>query len=233
MKDARFDGQRLSALLEGRLEGAQRDELLAYLALADEDYFVVVDTASILHELEEQEAKAHTVLPMAVRRAKWPSAVFGGIGYSAPRVHKKKETKDGGLADTHAWKALLRGDTVKYQIAEFAGGLLFRPTVAELLQISGFNVATLIQRHELLTVPLPGGEPGFPALQFTKGRRIRSGVPEVAKTGAHVDAWILLSILVDDVEDGAGGTLLERLDEWMVLEDVLNRLATYGEHLAG
>jgi hypothetical protein len=40
----------------------------------------------------------------------------------------------------------------------------------------------------------------------------------------------VLSILVDEPEDGSGGTLLERLDEAAVRADVLTRIATYGEH---
>jgi hypothetical protein len=101
------------------------------------------------------------------------------------------------------------------------------------LHISVPGVKQRVERHKLLAVPLPGGQWGFPALQFGKDGHVRPGIPEVARAGAHVDPWTLLSILVDDVEDGRGGLLLERLDEPAVLTDVLNRLATYGEHVAG
>lgn len=56
MKEPRHDDERLSALLDGRLNGPERDELLAYLAAADEDYHVLVETAAILHEVEAEDA---------------------------------------------------------------------------------------------------------------------------------------------------------------------------------
>lgn len=56
MKEPRHDDERLAALLEGRLEGPERDELLAYLATADEDFHVFAKTAAVLREMEEEEA---------------------------------------------------------------------------------------------------------------------------------------------------------------------------------
>lgn len=57
MKEPRHDDERLAALLEGRLEGPERDELLAYLATADEDLYVFAKTAAALREMEEEEAE--------------------------------------------------------------------------------------------------------------------------------------------------------------------------------
>jgi hypothetical protein len=56
-------------------------------------------------------------------------------------------------------------------------------------------------------------------------------VPEIARAGAVHDAWTVLSILVDDVADGSG-MLLERLDDPAVLRDAVQRLESYGEHVA-
>ena len=56
MKEPRPDDERLAALLEGRLVGPERDELLAYLAAADEDLLVFAKTAAVLREMEEDEA---------------------------------------------------------------------------------------------------------------------------------------------------------------------------------
>lgn len=56
MKEPRHDDERLAALLEGRLEGQERDELLAYLANAGEDYQVFANSAAVLREIEEEEA---------------------------------------------------------------------------------------------------------------------------------------------------------------------------------
>lgn len=52
MKEPRHDDERLSALLEGKLDERERRELLAYLAEADEDYEVFAEAAAVLHELE-------------------------------------------------------------------------------------------------------------------------------------------------------------------------------------
>jgi hypothetical protein len=79
------------------------------------------------------------------------------------------------------------------------------------LRISVPGVKQRMDRRKLLAVPLPGGQWGFPALQFAEGGRVRPGVPEVAKAGAERDPWTVLSILVDDAPDGSG-ILLERLD---------------------
>jgi hypothetical protein len=57
VKEPRHDDERLSALLAGRLEGPERDELLAYLSTADEDREVVANTAAILREMEEEDAR--------------------------------------------------------------------------------------------------------------------------------------------------------------------------------
>lgn len=125
---------------------------------------------------------------------------------------------------------LLRGAQAKSQIADFVGGLLSSSQAAAVLGITVPGVKQRMERHKLIAVPLAGGQWGFPALQFAQDGRVRSGVPEVTRAGAHLDPWALLSILVDDVEDARGGLLLERLDEPAVLADVRNRLATYGEH---
>lgn len=127
---------------------------------------------------------------------------------------------------------LLRGAQAKGQIAALAGGLLTSSQAAAVLRITVPGVKQRMDRHKLLAVPLSGGQWGFPALQFGEDGRVRSGVAEVAKAGARVDPWALLSILVDDVEDARGGLLLERLDEPAVLADVRDRLATYGDHVA-
>lgn len=250
MKETRYDGQRLSALLDGRMDEQQRDELLAYLASADEDYLVFVDTATILHELEEEEnAREHSapdrnVIPGLARpwprfferafhwRSKQkdvPRAIEPLARKQPPPEASSESTFDGGTSDKSGWETLLREKEGKRQIAASAGGLLSSSAVAEILQISPSSVTSWLQRPELLAVPLAEGQLGFPALQFRNGH-VRPGITEVLKAGSHIDAWVLLSILIDDVEDGRGGTLLERLDEPAVLADVLNRLATYGTH---
>lgn len=58
MNEPRKDDERLSALLEGRVTGPERDALLAHLSASEDDYEVFVDTAEILEALEEEDARA-------------------------------------------------------------------------------------------------------------------------------------------------------------------------------
>ena len=142
-------------------------------------------------------------------------------------------TPETRAASENDWaELLLRGAEAKSRIAELAGGLMSSTEAAALLRISVPGVKQRVERRKLLAVPLPGGQWGFPALQFAQGGHVRAGVPEAAEAGAEVDPWALLSILVDDAPGAAGGVLLERLDDPAVLRDVLGRLATYGEHAA-
>lgn len=74
MKEPREDDERLSALLEGRVEGRQREDLLAHLAAADDDYEVFASTASVLRALEEEDARtSRGTVPPTMRRRGWPS----------------------------------------------------------------------------------------------------------------------------------------------------------------
>ncbi len=87
MKEPRPDDERLSALLDKRLTGRQRDELLAHLAADDEDYQVFVDTADILREAEEEDApgKARDQPREGARPPAWAGAALHRWTYGAPR----------------------------------------------------------------------------------------------------------------------------------------------------
>jgi len=139
----------------------------------------------------------------------------------------RPSTAEGDWADL-----LLRGAEAKREIAELVGGLLTSSEAAAVLRISVPGVKQRMERRTVLAVPMTGGQWGFPALQFDAGGHVRTGIPEVLKVSAHVPAWTLLSILVDEVEDARGGMLLERLEDERVMRDVLNRVTTYGEHVA-
>lgn len=74
MTDLRPDDEQLSALIEGRLQGRQRDELLAQLADDDDEYQLFVDSADVFHELQEEDARAEasarqTTPPPSMRTA--------------------------------------------------------------------------------------------------------------------------------------------------------------------
>jgi len=55
VNDPRIDAERLAKLLGGRLGPRERDELLAYLAFADDDYGLFVEAAAVLRELEVED----------------------------------------------------------------------------------------------------------------------------------------------------------------------------------
>jgi hypothetical protein len=57
VKEPRPDDERLSALLAGRLEGPEREELLAHLSTSDEDLEVFAHAAAILREMDEEDAR--------------------------------------------------------------------------------------------------------------------------------------------------------------------------------
>lgn len=74
MKEPREDDERLSALLEGRVKDRQREEMLAHLAAADDDYEVFTDTAAVLRALEEEDERARRgPVPPSMRKTRWPS----------------------------------------------------------------------------------------------------------------------------------------------------------------
>jgi hypothetical protein len=136
------------------------------------------------------------------------------------------------VQDSDWTELLLRGAEAKSRVAALAGGLLSSSQAAAVLRISVPGVKQRLERGKLLAVPLPGGQRGFPALQFGEDGHVRAGVAEVAAAGAHIDPWALLSILTDENDGAAGGTLLERLGDEAVLADVLSRVRSYGEHAA-
>jgi hypothetical protein len=89
VKEPRHDDERLAALLAGRLEGQERDELLAYLSTADEDLEVFAHSAAILREMDEEDAPGNEtggkVLPPR-REARVPSMSRSTRGWrKAPR----------------------------------------------------------------------------------------------------------------------------------------------------
>lgn len=100
MKEPRYDDEHLAALLAGRLEGPERDEMLAYLATHDDDAEVVINAAAVLREMEEEDAQAAaaavradspsqrvTVPPSVTRRARgWPRRTPRWVAISAVLV---------------------------------------------------------------------------------------------------------------------------------------------------
>ena len=67
MKDSNIDPERLAALIDGKLTGAKRDEVIAQLARSDEAYEIFVDAAGVVRELEEEGQPAGAETDEAVR----------------------------------------------------------------------------------------------------------------------------------------------------------------------
>ncbi|HEX8675269.1 MAG TPA: hypothetical protein VF710_25465 [Longimicrobium sp.] len=209
---ARGSGVRRGARVAGEVPSAEMQRVAGVRASLGKriERFVV----HALERMSEEDL-------MKAVAAQSPSETFAEIMLAAPEPRE------------HDWsELLLRGAAAKSEIMEAAGGLLSSSEAAALLKISAPGVKQRVQRRALLAVPLPGGQWGFPARQFDRDGRVRPGVAAVAAAGAEIDPWVLLSILVDDAEDGGGGILLERLDDPGVRQDALSRLATHGEHVA-
>jgi hypothetical protein len=69
VKEPTNDDERLSALLDGRLDGRQREEMLARLSVSGDDRRVFTATAAILRELEEGGEETDTVPDVANSRS--------------------------------------------------------------------------------------------------------------------------------------------------------------------
>jgi hypothetical protein len=140
---------------------------------------------------------------------------------------------DVGLTEESGWtRALARGAARKQEMIQRANGCLSSGEVAQLLGISVSAVNQRKNKHRsILAVPLSGGEWGFPVRQFDDAN-VRRGIAEVVKAAGEMNPWILLSILLEPVAEEDGPTLLDQLDDPAVRQDVLNRLRTYGEHVA-
>jgi hypothetical protein len=161
---------------------------------------------------------------MRAVEAPTPAATIAQIISASPDV---------GLTQESSWThALARGAAHKQEMIQRAGGVLSSAQVAELLDISVSAVNQRKNKHRsILAVPLSGGEWGFPVRQFAE-ENVRAGVAEVVKAAGDMNPWILLSILLEPVAEEEGPTLLDRLDDPALRQDALNRVRTYGEHVA-
>ncbi|HEY0035172.1 MAG TPA: hypothetical protein VGB66_00720, partial [Longimicrobium sp.] len=124
------------------------------------------------------------------------------------------------------------GAVRKQELIGRAGGCYSSSEVAALLRISVSAVNLRKKRRRILTVPLTGGEAGFPARQFAESD-VRAGVAEVVQAAGEMNPWVLLSILLAPVDDPDGPVLLDRLDDERVRTDALGRVQSYGVHGAG
>jgi hypothetical protein len=79
------DDERLAALLDGKLDERQRQELLAQLVTSGEDHDVFANTAAVLRELEAQDAAAAGLEAGAASAPVAAAALPPTLGPGAPR----------------------------------------------------------------------------------------------------------------------------------------------------
>lgn len=136
---------------------------------------------------------------------------------------------EAGLArETATTRALARGAAAKQEMIQASGGCLSSSEVAKLLGKTVSAVNQRRARNQILAVPLSGGEWGFPASQFSAGD-LRSGVATVVSAAETMNPWVLLSILLDRVP-GSDARIIDSLDAAAVMDDVLARVRSYGQH---
>lgn len=149
-----------------------------------------------------------------------PAATVVAVLNAAPEI---------GLArETATIRALARGAAAKQEMIQAAGGCLSSSEVAKLLDKTVSAVNQRRARNQIVAVPLSGGEWGFPASQFAAGD-LRGGIAEIATAAKSMNPWVLLSILLDHVP-GSQSRIIDSLDAPEVMEDVLARIRSYGEH---
>lgn len=149
-----------------------------------------------------------------------PAATVVEVLNAAPEV---------GLArETSTTRALARGAAAKQEMIQAAGGCLSSGEVAKLLGKTVSAVNQRRARNQILAVPLSGGEWGFPANQFSSND-LRSGIANIVSAAGTMNPWVLLSILLDRVP-GSESRIIDSLEESEVMEDVLARIRSYGQH---
>lgn len=149
-----------------------------------------------------------------------PAATIVEVLNAAPEI---------GLArETATTRALARGAAAKQEMLQSAGGCLSSGDVARLLGKTVSAVNQRRARNQILAVPLSGGEWGFPASQFASGD-LRSGIAAIVSSAGTMNPWVLLSILLDRVP-GSDTRIIDSLGDPEVMQDVLTRVRTYGEH---
>jgi hypothetical protein len=149
-----------------------------------------------------------------------PAATIVEVLNAAPEV---------GLArETATTRALARGAAAKQEMLQAAGGCLSSGDVARLLGKTVSAVNQRRARNQILAVPLSGGEWGFPASQFSSGD-LRPGIAEIVSSAGTMNPWVLLSILLDRVPRSES-RIIDALDDPEVMQDVLTRVRTYGQH---
>ena len=84
MTDSKIDPEQLAALLDGKLTGAARDEVIAQLARSEEAYEVFVDADGIVRELADQDKPSRAPARRASRvRPSWRWWRDGGTRFIA------------------------------------------------------------------------------------------------------------------------------------------------------
>jgi hypothetical protein len=133
---------------------------------------------------------------------------------------------DGPASDEWAEERLRGADAMQQMLAE-AGGALSASEVARLL---GITPAAVHQRRawsELLSVPLDGGEWGFPACQFAAAE-VAPDLPRILAAAPGADPWVRLSILLSREPSLGDERLIDLVGRGHQIDDVARILRSYG-----
>lgn len=114
-----------------------------------------------------------------------------------------------------AWsEALDRGTAACASALDIAGGALSSREVAELLGIEIGFLEQMSRHRELIVIPLPNGDWGYPARQFAPDGRVRGGLKDVlAAFSKDEDPWVILAFLTNPDPLSGEGIAFDALDD--------------------
>lgn len=202
VKESRHDDERLSELLDGRLEGPEREELLAYLATAGEDYEVFTEAAAVL--LEAEQAAARESAPGAVEPTQRPEAV-------PPSTKSRGRWLRPGARRLIAFTAALAGLVLLWILVPHGGRGPSASPVALAMSLEGSRPLPAGWERRPLSTPVRGEGDD----EWTPGRAATAGAYLVRlavaiKTG-DAEATQRLARLIQQEFDRQGGSALDTI----------------------
>ncbi len=111
-------------------------------------------------------------------------------------------------------EAFDRGTAACASALDIAGGALSSREVAELLGIEIGLVEQMPHHRELIAIPLPNGEQGYPTRQFAPNGRVRDGLKDVlAAFSKDEDPRVILAFLTNPDPVSGEGIAFDALDD--------------------
>jgi hypothetical protein len=206
MSDSGADAEKLAALIDGRLDERERSQLLAQLALSDEDLEILAEAAAVTREMEEEEDRDAGTLPLmgvTLPRSAAPEPLSPPPEVTPLRPRASHRTR---------WGRLL-------PLAAVLAGIALAPVLWKLTHTGGDD-ATAPAALLASARGLPPGWAGTPweatrsgsAVATPRGRAVRVGARLVDLRLASEDpaASAIAADVVDLVRDRPGADAVER-----------------------